>query len=259
MDYEKYLMERLMESRHSFIYAEEKEERQKFLKEMVSNYPVILGSDYQVAVYIDDKGLPSVSDITSEKHDLDTATFNSFHSRYYDFLILYSIMEALSFQIPKDILNNSKLLNRFSIITNAGFPKPLTFDEILEALKLGKESYYLNYLKYVETGSLDSGFLSKMPINFVVNDHVVFLIKRYLDIRSHFCLIFDIQNELSVTSQKSINRYIFSRCNRDIAIKVACSEKDWNTYRDFNGNVIEYIHDYDCFDINNHLKKRTLK
>lgn len=33
MDYEKYLMERLMESRHSFIYAEEKEERQRFFKE----------------------------------------------------------------------------------------------------------------------------------------------------------------------------------------------------------------------------------
>lgn len=54
-----------------------------FLKKMVSNYPVILGSDYQV------EGLPSVSDITSEKHDLDMVTFNSFHSRYSNNFIEY--------------------------------------------------------------------------------------------------------------------------------------------------------------------------
>lgn len=259
MNYDEYLQSRLMESRHDFIYAEQKQERQKFLKEMVSNYPVVLISLSPIGVYIDDKGLPKVTDITDKSKDMDYITLSSFHSSYYGFLIISSIMETLSNQLSQDILNNPLLLRYFDRQRNEDFPSFKTFSDVLEALKQGQEHFYLNYIKYAESGKCSSDFLTEVPLSFIISEMSIQAVKRYLNIDSYFALVFDIQNELSPISQQAINSYIGSRCNADMAIKIACSKDDWCIYRDLNGNYIENIHDYGDFDINDYLKKRVLK
>lgn len=250
-DKDKYLKSEIMDqSRHQFIYGYNTSNRSNFLKELESDYPVIMDSNRPVAIYLNTYGLPK-KDIVSNDSFLD----GIISREYLSFLIVKRIMER-TLLLDKSILN-SRLIDLIKMINrsrNKNHQELRTIYDFLKELDNTINGYYNGYIN----GKVD---IDAMTIPFIELEHFINKYKECMNMSSYFGVIIDKKDSIAKCSTESINNLIGSRINKDISMKVAVEPNEWESYKDSNGQYIEAVHDYGTVDLdhsyNEYLYKLT--
>ena len=58
---------------------------------------------------------------------------------------------------------------------------------------------------------------------------------------------------MPLASMQSINCFTGSRVNRNISMKIATEHRNWESFIDLSGNIVEMTHDYGTIDIDKTL------
>lgn len=230
---------------HKFVYYDDSD-RNKIL-DYLSKYKVNLDSKDPIVVYINDLGLPKIN----ENVQIDKDIVLWFHHRYYELLILLSIIDKLIDSIDIDILN-SRFKRLFYLLSNN-----VDINDVIElrnVLDKCKNIYKREYINYIENGVF-CNFYSSLEISNVIVDMIVPCIKKSIGLDKYFSLLIDGDNEISKYNQMCINNYIVSRCTSYLSINVLLSKYEWKYYYSSNGQLIQNVHDYSEID----LRKKKVK
>ena len=235
----------IWDSWHKFIYYDEIDKC--MILEDLFKYNAILDSSEPIVVYICDDGLPSVNrDIK-----VDRCRVEFFHHRYYELLIVLSIIDKLIESIDIDVLN-SRFKRLFYLLSdNVDISDVMVLRELLDKCK---NIYKMEYINYINTGILGD-FYNDLEISNVIIDMIVPCIKKGIGLEKYFSILIDIDSEISKYNEMSINDYIASRCTGYLSINILLSKYEWNYYYNSNGQFIENVHDYS--EIN--LRKNKVK
>jgi len=239
----------LGQSRHHFIYGYNNEERKSFLEELNREFPIKIDSTSPMAVYVDEIGLPRITDSDSE---LDTNKIDRLSQEYLSFSIAYNILLKSKENVDVDLLNSriQKLLNTINKYSkNSEYPDITNLEDLISVLIESKEfykTYYENYLNNRKLKSIDEIVLPFLHLESFVSEY-----KKALNNNSHFGIIIDKKDDIILSSTKAINLLVGSRINRDISMKVVVEPGKWDCYIDYNGQYIEAIHDYGIIEFDN--------
>ena len=235
-------------SSHKYVYGYYRNARCNFLKSLEDIYPVVFDCDKPIAIYLDNFSLPMID---CNKKDIDKNLLCTLSSEYLYFSIVYSIMNKIveidGFNILEDRVK--KILNYFNFMClNEDFSKIDSIDKLLIALKKSKDFYFNYYHDYMSLDVLRFN-INDLEIPFVDICSYLKVMKEILNNNSYFSLIVDCKHDVPVISKSAINSFVASRCNKDISFNVITDIDDWNVYYDLNGNVVQYIHDYDIIKL----------
>ena len=224
----------IWDSWHKFVYYDDID-KCKILDDL-SKYKVNLDSKEPIVIYINDLGLPKVN----EDVEVDRYRIEFFHHRYYELLILLSIIDKLIESIDIDVLN-SRFKRLFHLLSdNVDISDVMVLRELLDKCK---NIYKREYIKYINTGILGD-FYSDLEISNVIIDMIVPCIKKSIGLEKYFSLLIDVDSEISKYNEMSINDYIASRCTGYLSVNILLSKYEWKYYYSSNGQFIENIHDY---------------
>ena len=229
----------IWDSWHKFVYYDN-DDKSNILDDL-SKYRVKLNSNEPIVIYINDLGLPNVIDETK----VDRYIIEFFHHRYYELLILLSIIDKLIRDIDIDVLN-SRFRRLFHLLSDN-----VDINDVIELRDLLDKCiniYKNEYVNYIETGILGK-FYNDLEISNVIIDMIVSCIKKSIGLEKYFSFVIDGDNIISKYSQMSINDYIASRCTGYLSINVLLSINNWKYYYSSNGQLIENIHDYSEIDL----------
>lgn len=239
----------VLESWHKFVYYDDSSKNKIY--SLIGNYPVKVNSSTPIVVYINDEGLPKPSSDIS----LDNYRIEIFHQRYYEILILLSIVDRLICEIDRDTLNN-RFKRVFRLLSLNNEKEIDDICELGDILEKTKNIYKKEYINYINTGVLGN-FYNDLEIPFVVIDSIISSIKKSIGLEKHFSLLIDIDSDLSIFNQRTINDYIASRCTSYLTINVLLNKYNWKCFYNNSGLLIENIHDYIDVDLReNYIKKR---
>lgn len=181
-----------------------------------SNLSLVKSDVYQsIMIKVDDCELPYV-----DEDRADDIRIQFFHTSYYNILICLSIIEELMKLYDREILN-SKLVNLFKMYSNDRcIIKDI--DMLRELLIYSKETYYNecdNYSKKIECGSLlHLVIITVNPVRFVS------VIKNNLDIDKDFCILIEVNKNMSKLSLETLENYM--KCKYDMGFYINMINKD---------------------------------
>ena len=239
----------IWDSWHKFIYYDDNDKSN--IIDDLSRYKTKLNSNEPIVIYICDDGLPNVN----ENIEVDRYRILFFHHRYYELLITLSIIDKLIDSIDRDVLN-SKFKRLFYLLSD----NILINDIVLlrDLLDKCKNIYKREYISYINTGILGD-FYNNLEISNVIIDMIIPCIKKSIGLEKYFSLVIDVDSEISIYNEMSINDYIASRCTGYLSINVLLSKYDWKYYYSSNGQFIENVHDYSYIDLRkNKIKSRYI-
>lgn len=209
------------------------------------------------AIYIDEIGLPKVE---SKSNNLDEIRINRVGMTYLEFSIAYNIMKRILEETPQTHIECEKLIDSMKIMMSEGSKNKInTLEEFRDALKSSMDFYKQYYEDYLSTGETKLR-IDDLDIPFLVDlESFIRRLQRTTKNNSFFSIILDKKKDIALPSVKAINGLLNSRCNALLSVKVACEPEEWETYRDFSGNVIERIHDYGVVELDNSFRQHMEK
>ncbi len=252
---EEYLKQQIMESsRHQFIYGYDGKKRKNFLENMADDYPIVLDKNSPIAIYVHEIGFPKLS-LNNRK--VDQIKINAISREFLNFSIASEIVLKANTISARDVLNErmknlTEILNKYSL--NKDFSKIVDLDDLLSVLLQSKEFYQKYYLEYYQKG-IETLSIEDIALPFMELDMFVTLWKKAIKNDSYFGIIMDKQSEIAFSSTQAINSLVGGRINKDISMKIAVEPDKWSYYKDFNGNFIEYVHDYGTLELDDSQKK----
>lgn len=241
------------QSRHQFIYGYNGDERKTFLKQTADNYPIIIGEDKPIGIYLDNIGLPKLA----SPENLDQIALTRFGQEYCDFSIIISIIDRTLRQFDNNILKelSTDLLNYINRIYLRDLSIKISdLQDLRSVLDESRNLYNEEYQKYMTTGMLNN-FVSRLKIPFISLNPFIIQYKEMIENEAYIAVIIDHQMPISITSQQAINNWIGSRINANLSIKVACEPDGWESYVSHNGVYIERVHDYGVVDFDDSYDK----
>ena len=256
---QEYLKQEIMgENRHQFIYGYSNDKRKNFFQELASDFPIRVDSNLPIAIYLNEFGLPKVSDENSE-FVFDKTDILSIN--YLSFAVAHSILLKTKENNDVDLLN-SRIEKLLCIINNyyitPGYTQIANLDELINVLEESKEFYREYYDNYVKCGfnnkSIDDIRLPFLQLQLFISQY-----KSALNISSHFGIVVDKHDEIALSSTKAINSLVGARINKDVSMKIVVEPGMWDSYIDINGNFIEVIHDYGTVELDDSQKEYVKK
>lgn len=242
-----------LENRHQFIYGNNKEEREKILKQLTDTNKITKNNNTPSVIYMKDFSLP----IIENKVKIDNDNANILAREHLNFSIAYNILTTVLNQITE--IEDKDLLERINILfVNKNHNKICTIQELTEELKISMDYYKDKYIEYMKTGNWNIN-IDELSICFIDINPLINYLKIALNNNSYFALIFDIKEEMSIHSTLAINEYIAKRINDNISIKVACNPNDWKCYYGLSGIRIDDTHDYGTIELDNSIQERIKK
>lgn len=252
---EKQLKSEIMQSRHLFIYGYDTNCKSDFLKGLESEYPVNADSKEPVVLYLNNFGLPKTGVSLKDK---DSYYIHRMSSEYLSLSMATRLLER-TLELDKNVLGDrlSRLISLISKNRNTKFGEILTLEDLLREVKSSRDFYYKSYIDYIN-GKIDGISIDDVSIPFLQLEFFASIFKEQMNIDSYLAFILDKKYPFISSSAACVNDYVGSRINKDISIKVATEPDDWETYRDSNGQFVEYIHDYGDVELDS-SKKDSLK
>ena len=101
--------------------------------------------------------------------------------------------------------------------------------------------------------------LENLRLSFLELNGLIAHIKKSLNNDSFFGVIVEPEDGASLDSFKAVNSIVYSRCTGDLSMKIFTEPEDWRSYLDFVGNFVQENHDYGEVQIDDSLKKYTMK
>lgn len=252
-----YLIQSIMEqSRHNFIYGYKIIDRDLFVEKLQGNYPVVINTKKPMAIKLNDLGLPNLKQVNE---NINQSPIKVISNEYLSFSIASSILNKIMNDLDCDILN--KITPRFLRnleTTHLNGGKLSSLSELKEILIEGKKTYLTAFKNYLETGNFDID-IDNLKISFIYLETLLSEYKKMLNNDSHFNLIIDNNERVSIYSYLAINSLVGSRINRDLSLKVITDLASWPTYETYNNQLVEAIHDYGVVELDNNLKEQILK
>lgn len=248
-----YLKRQIMESRHQILYGENNEARLNILKELESEYPIVMDRNAPMAIYLEDYGLPKIENASLDADRMSHISWGylicSFLLNIANKILEQGSLEGVSLQNVMRLLNYTKPKN-YPTITN--------LEDIVAALSCTKTGWLETYYGLSE-GKEPS--LDKIPFFYIGIEHILMYLKEALRNESHFVMLINHTKDITLASQQAINGLIGARINKDLGVKLAMMPGEWQTYRDARGQLIEYVHDYGIVELDDSYKKhiRELK
>ena len=245
---EQYLASRIIEqSRHLFVYGYNNECRNKFIKKIDDNYPVVPDSDNSFSLCFKSIDFPNFEVNLNGKSKY---TFSVLCNECFSFIVASKLLKKI---IESNITN---LNERFSnLLQNNYLEEEITsVEELYEEINKSKEFFCENLIKYSTEDNVEVD-ITKIRIKFLELVSFVKHIKEALGINSYISLVFDNDNDISVAFQYMIMNLMASRINGDISVKVVTEPDAWDTFITSNGVFVEYIHDYGIIELDKDIKK----
>lgn len=235
------------QDRHMFIYGYQNEERSKLLETMALESQKNFDGNSPIGIYISDIGLPNVQ---VKQANVDMTVLKLLARDYCSYLMCSEILKVvLSSKAPDDSDKFLKNINKMFLKREVS-----SLEEVCSLLEESKVICYDTFVNYSMYG-VAHDYLSKIPFKFISSSYFISCLKRCINMKSYFALLFDTCDEMSTISQMAINDYVGCRNNADISIKVATSYENWRTYYCLNGCLIENVHDYGFVEIDDNLEK----
>lgn len=234
--YNKYIME---QNRHMFIY-DYGIDRQNYLIQLETAYPIKTEQYSPMAICMDDLRLP---DIRNE--EIDKTKIAILTREYLIYSIAYKILKKVYEQIDINLLSDR--INNLSFWLEKNSSNSDKIDELKQLLQNLEKSvnfYIESYFEVLKTGKFSLDF-DKLPISYMNIERFTKDIKSFLNNKSYFGIVINQQGQISLELQQAINWLVTKRINSNISIKVFCEEDAWKTYYDLDGVLAENIHDYE--------------
>lgn len=240
------------EIRHKFVYYDD--ESINLLRELEGVYPFKIDSEEPIVVYIKDSGLPKLD----TKFVLSKDIVKIFHEHYYQLLIFSEIINNISNKIEEEELNN-RLGRIFKLCSCMGREKIKDIATLKRLLVESRKMYVEAYLDYMKNEKTD--FYDRVPIPFVMIDNVIIALKEKLGSKKYFCIMLELDEDISIYNCMAINDYIASRCNGYLSMNVLLhSDSEWKFYYANNGQFIQDVHDYTEVDLRKHkIRKKDIQ
>lgn len=247
-----YTKANIMEqSRHQFLYGQDGKLREEFLRELEKDYPIKTEENRPMAIYMNDFSLP----IVECKNELyNRVLIESIARNYFEYSIIYNVIcKIVNDNIYIRQQSAEKFIEDFNEFNLADNAKKLhTLKEISETIKESMD-YYKTYYQGTLNGDNPEFNFNDLQISFMEAIGTVEKIKRMLNNSSYFGIIIDNQKKMPLASMQSINCFTGSRVNRNISMKIATEHRNWESFIDLSGNIVEMTHDYGTIDIDKTL------
>ena len=98
-------------------------------------------------------------------------------------------------------------------------------------------------------------FYSDLEISNIIIDMIIPCIKKSIGLEKYFSLFIDVDSNLSIFNEISINDYIGSRCTTYLSINILLCKYEWKYYYSSNGQFIQNVHDYSEIDLRRNKTK----
>jgi len=231
------------ESRHYFIYGKNGQERAQLLKSIADKYPIVLDSSTPACIYMEDFGLPEVTN--------PVEYFDKFHRltcarEFLSFSIAHQLVSQLASEINVwDVKTNvDEFLKRVNrVLKTNDYNDIQNIEDLIGCLKISKEFYREEYKNLLQLGRIVED-INDLPIPFITLNSFMSMFKKMVNTNSHFSLIFDQQTPIPLVSQQAIISIVTRRINSDISMNVVCDRNEWKTYYGLDGMLAEPTHDY---------------
>ena len=250
---ESYLKREIInQSRHLFIYGYQTEQRERFARDLEKENPIRMDSEDPMAIYLEDFALKK------EKYDkkLDNHKIELICDSYLQFCIGHRLVQKTRQDVNIEELSSriKKLLERIDRYSkNPDFPMIETVEDlerILEASKKFYKRYYEAYIHGEETPDI-----KELAIPFLLLENFVEDWKKVLKNDFYLCVLIEKKEPIDVRLTRAINFLVGGRINKNISMKIITDPNDWESYRDINGQAIEYIHDYGIVELDDSNKE----
>ena len=235
-----------------FLYGRNTPQREERLKSIADNYPFVFREDKPCVIYLDEIGLPVV---TNKASSIKDEVIYKITSRFLDFCIVEAVLEKLL------IAKNFTEKDGQNIIDYFYFPidgRPENLEGLIHNIRESKEVYKNGYFEYCINGDEEKLFsmVKKLDIQFMIsiNDFLE-VIQKITENQAPFMIIFDRKSKISFSSVQSINLLIRMRNIDCFCIKVACECDEWETQLDYYGNFIVGTHDYSTLELDNSFQQ----
>ena len=245
------------QSRHLFIYGYQNEDRKQFVKELEEENPIQVDSNQPMAIRLEDYAFKKES---YDKSTLDDNKIQLIGNNYLHFCIGHRLVQKTIQDVDLGALQEriKKLLERINRYSqNKTHPKIETIrdlEEVLEESKRFYEKYYYAYIHREETPSIEDIYLPFILLESFVSDW-----KNVLNNDSYISVLVEKTKPIEIKSTRAVNFLVGGRINKDISMKIITDPNDWDSYRDQNGQVIEYIHDYGIVELDESNKQYLKK
>lgn len=244
------ILERIIvgESRHYFIYSENKELRKELLQNISDRNPIVLDSNEPAIVYMDDFALPESENKVTY---LDNYRLKIVSREYLSFYIVYKLLIQFQrqtgiYMADLRIKNFLKDINR--LFLNQDYNDIEDLNGLINVINQSKEFYKREYKNLQELGKIVED-INVLPIQFLELNSFMRPFKKMINTTSHFSIVFDQQSKPQLIMQQAINSLVTKRINSDISVNVVCERNEWKTYYDLTGMLAEPIHDYGDINI----------
>ncbi len=231
----------VLDSFHKFIYYDD--ESISSLCKLEDDYIPKVNSSGPIVVYVNDLGLSNVD----TKLVLDNYRITIFHERYWELLIVLSIIDRLINNIDISVLN-SRLVSTFKLFSFISKREIKDVNTLRGLLYESKNMFKNGFIEYMNTGNID--FYGKVPIQFVMIDNILSHIKNDLGLDRHFALMLDFNNDMDKNTCKAVNDYVASRCTSYLSMNILLyKDVSWRNWFSNNGQLVENVHDYIEIDL----------
>ncbi len=254
---DKRLKESIMEySAHQFIYGRTGSERTEFFRSLEEEYPIKVGEDAPMAIYVEGIFLPPYVVTAESRRD----RLPMICREHFQFAVGYQLLDKVRKDVPAEVLGDRiekllKMVNR--ALLNRGHEEVQSLEELVEAFRLARD-FYSRYYTCELTGG-EAPVIDELKIPFVQLEFLIRYVKDMLENNGHFGIIIDNCEQMDIYTCQAINVFINARINRDISMKIATEPGEWVTYSDGVGNFIQAVHDYSTVDFDDSSKKYVMK
>lgn len=248
----KLLIQEIVEqNRHLFIYSNYFFE--EITREFEKRYPIKINSNMPIVINMKEFEILESKEKSCNYTQQQLFIANEFLSLSIAYNITNKLCEYNNIQkleMFKELINDCKKL-----IQNTENYQLNDLNDLSNVLKYSMNFYKQAFMIIKEDNiKID---INTIPMPFIMIDYFIENVKKVLRNSSYFALVFLNDEKISTITNRSINSFITSRCNKDISVKVITKSNEWNTYYDLNNIHAEYIHDYDIIKIDE--KEKTLK
>ena len=251
---ESFLKKEIIEqSRHIFVYGYLNEKRTQFAKELEEENPIQMDSENPFAIYLEDFALKKED---YDKKSLDQNKIQLISNEYLHFSIGHKLVQKTIEDVGIEEISKrlTKLLDRMNRYSKSkSHPNMETVRDLEKVLEESKTFYRTYFKKYIHQEQTPD--INEVAIPFILLESFVEEWKKALNNSSHLCILIDKKEPIEIGSTRAVNFLVGGRINKDISMKVITSPEDWDSYRDQNGQVIEYIHDYGIVELDDSNKK----
>lgn len=249
---QEYTKKQIMRSRHQFIYGANNDERIRTFKQLAEEFQVTMEDNVPMAVFLEEYGLPNIESIDMSMQT--SVICREFLTSSILFSILREIQEKANIEAKNKHVQD--LIKLFNYIKSPSTLSINSLDDLVNMLANAKDSWLRIYANLAKGRMLA---LEDVPYIHIEIEHIIIKLKQALQNESYFALLINHDTDISLISQQAVNTLINARINKDLSIKIAASPEKWGTYRDLNGQFIEYVHDYDIVELDDSYKSYIRK